>query len=482
MPTRHIVAMLVPAWGHIVGHIYLAMQMLQKDPNLVITMVQHSSAVDQMEAELKTCTYDTARLRIIGLGKRDFVFSPAAIKECFTQLIAGWMETIPKLSEGNEGWPKPQTLHLEYAIGGIVIEPIKQMVGPDCKILIWWCCGLVSMPANLHDYNFVAIAEEIYADPSRREDRSMDDILAAIGQAWNGSDRLSGLIIKSPGMPDMYDYERISYSAGPAKGVIEVLVPAQKLAKMVDGIIVELFIVGLQVHEQCWTDASPAPPTNATVAAFLDTALVQHGPKSVLYISFGSLYFPVATPALVEALLDMLLSLEQPLPFIFALGSKLVALPPRSSCAQTRAGTASCAPSGSSSAQSCSTPPSAGFSRTAAGSNFLFGVRIALARHPCHRVWPTSAEQPVNAALLASGLHPVAIELFQVRTGRQLRPSLRGGPLITGTPEAVAAEFKAVFEAAWGPCRASLRANAVGMAAALRAARKGEVGNEMAVF
>jgi hypothetical protein len=82
-----------------------------------------------MEAELKTCTYDTARLRIIGLGEKKFVpvyyifatdfrlfdssqLSPTAIKESFAQLIAGWMETIPQLAQGSDGWPKPETLHV----------------------------------------------------------------------------------------------------------------------------------------------------------------------------------------------------------------------------------------------------------------------------------------------------------------------------------------------------------------------------------
>ncbi|KAJ7091043.1 hypothetical protein C8R44DRAFT_891732 [Mycena epipterygia] len=100
------------------------------------------------------------------------------------------------------------------------------------------------------------------------------------------------------------------------EGVAPLLAGAQKLAKIVDGIIVpsslsiepvgvpycrefykkrgqELFTVGLQVHELCWTDV---PPTNTTGAAFLDNALAQYGPKSVLYVSFGSRLFPIAAP------------------------------------------------------------------------------------------------------------------------------------------------------------------------------------------
>jgi hypothetical protein len=40
-----------------------------------------------------------------------------------------------------------------------------------------------------------------------------------------------------------------------------------------------------------------------------------------------SLFFPVATPQLVEALLDTLLTLESPFPFIFSLGGQMASLP-----------------------------------------------------------------------------------------------------------------------------------------------------------
>ncbi|KAJ7099788.1 hypothetical protein C8R44DRAFT_859458 [Mycena epipterygia] len=498
MPTHHIVTMLIPAWGHTVSYICVATQMLQKDPSLVITIVQHNSVLEQMEAELKTCTYDTARLRIIGLGEKNIELSPTAVKEAFGQLVAGWMETIPQLAQGSEGWPKPQTLHLDFLGGGIVIEPTKQIVGPDCKILIWWSSALVSMSGHLNEYDFVAIAQEIYTDEARREGRSMDEILDAIGEAWNGSDRFSGRVVKCPGVPDMYDYERVCYSAGPVQGFAQLLAGAQKLAKIVDGIIApsslciepvgvpycrdfykkrgqELFTVGLQAHELCWTDAQPAPPTNATVAAFLDNALAQHGPKSVLYISFGSLFFPIATPALVEALVDTLLSLEQPLPFVFALGGKLAALPP-ALIARANASGRGLVCGFWVEQRAILQHPGLGWFLTHGGFN---SVSESLSQGIPLIVWPTNAEQPVNAALLSSGPHPVAIELLQVRTGPQLGPSLRGGPTITGTVEDASAEFAATFKAARGARGAILRTNAVEMAAALRAARAGEAGDEL---
>jgi hypothetical protein len=38
-------------------------------------------------------------------------------------------------------------------------------------------------------------------------------------------------------------------------------------------------------------------------------------------------WFPVATPQLIEALVDTLLALETPFPFVFSLGGKMASLP-----------------------------------------------------------------------------------------------------------------------------------------------------------
>lgn len=128
--------------------------------------------------------------------------------------------------------------------------------------------------------------------------------------AWNGSDKLAGIIIKSPSIPDMYDHERIAYAAPVMDGMGPMLLAAQKLGKLVDGFIAptgvcfepiavpngrelfgkrgqDIFTVGMQAHPLCWTDATPVPPTNEVVRTFLDNAGTQYGPRSVLYISFG---------------------------------------------------------------------------------------------------------------------------------------------------------------------------------------------------
>ncbi|KAJ7437882.1 hypothetical protein FB451DRAFT_1434287 [Mycena latifolia] len=189
-----------------------------------------------MEADLQTSTYDHARLQIIGVGEKDIPFGPDMVKHAVSQLLAGWMKTLPQLVQGRGGWPAPHALHMDYIAGGYVTL------------------------------------------------------------AWNESEVHSGRIVKHPGTPDMYDYERLAYGSPPTEGLAQLLVAAQGLARVVDGFIMpaarcmepvgvphcraldqksgqELFTVRSGAHEVAWNDAPPTPPTNAVVKAFVEALI-----------------------------------------------------------------------------------------------------------------------------------------------------------------------------------------------------------------
>ncbi|KAJ7700410.1 hypothetical protein B0H17DRAFT_1195811 [Mycena rosella] len=387
MSPHHIVAVLFPAWGHTTSFLCVAMQMMQKDPNLVMTLFQHNI----MEAVLQTCEYDRTRLRVVGFGDKHIPFGPGVIKEAIGQLAGGWMENLPHLVKGSTGWPTPHALHMDFMIGGFVIEHTKRLVDPACKILAWWSCSLTSLPAHLTDYDFAAIAREIHSDAARRQDRSLDDILNAVTVAWNGSDSLSGRVVKHPGVPDI------------------------------------------------------------------------------------SLFFPVATSELVKALVDTLLTIESPFPFLFALGGKLASLP-QELIQRVNASGKGLVCDFWVEQRAILRHGTVGWFLTHGGFN---SVSESLSQGIPLIMWPTTAEQPVNATLLSSGANPVAFEL--VRTGSQLGPSLRSDTIITGTVKDASAEFNATFAAVRGPEGARLRVagNARQMGKALREARAGEASEEL---
>ncbi|KAJ7194199.1 hypothetical protein GGX14DRAFT_476586 [Mycena pura] len=500
MATHHIVAMLAPAWGHTVSYLHLAVQMLNKDSTLVMTIFQHNKVVAQMEKELLTCAYDKTRLRILGVGEEDVPFGPTMLLTTLKQLTDGWAEAIPRLAQGGEGWPRPHAIHFDFLCGGQVIEATKAIVGPDCKTLLWFCSATASMIAHFNEYDLAAIAKEIYEDEARRDGRTMDEILPQVAGTWNGSDKLSGIVVKNPGVPDIYDYERVAYAAGPP-GILfsQIFVPAQKLAKHVDGYIItsasylepigvpycrayykgrgqELFAIGMQTHESDFSEAvHAAAPSNKLISSFLEDALRQYGPNSVLYISFGSLFFPVATPHLVEAFVNTLLDLETPLPFIFTLGSQMASLPKELVERVNKSGRGLVCDFWVEQ-RAILQHAALGWFLTHGGYN---SVTESLVQGIPLIIWPAGAEQPINAALLSAEPNPVAIELMQIRTGPQIGPSLRGGPKITGTVEDASKEFKAVFEAMRSVRGEILRANAVKMAKAMREGRAGEASEEI---
>ncbi|KAJ7913727.1 hypothetical protein B0H13DRAFT_1612277, partial [Mycena leptocephala] len=371
----------------------------------------------------------------------------------------------------------------------------KQIVGPACKTLLWWSSAVSSMLAHLSDYDFVKIAEEIYNDLARRDNRSLEDIVQQVVEASNGTDKLSGRVLTFPGAPDMYDHERHAYAAGPP--LAGILTQGQKLAGAVDGFIVttsvclepvgmpfcrefydkqgkELFAVGIQAHELCWTDSAAVVPSDERARSFLDRAVREYGLKSVLYISFGSFFFPVATPQLVEALLDTLLTIESPFPFIFSLGGQMASLPADLIQRVNNSGKGLICDFWVEQ-RALLQYGAVGWFLTHGGFN---SISESLTQGIPLIIWPVGAEQPINAAFLSAEPSPVAIELFQVRTGPQLGPSLHTNAEITGTVPAASEEFKATFAAARGERGAILRANAEKMALALREARGVETSNE----
>ncbi|KAJ7615306.1 hypothetical protein FB45DRAFT_841793 [Roridomyces roridus] len=502
MPA-HIVCLLIPAWGHAVPYIQIATQLIQRDPALVITIVQHNVLVAQMEEELRRYAYDSSRLRLIGVGSKQITPGPKFLGEALKEIADGWMGFLPELAEGSDEWPTPRTIHMDFFGGGYVVEQTKETLGPTVKILVWWSTALVSMHGLLNRYDNAVIAQEIHDDEQRRAGRSLEDILDAVTLAANGTDKLAGEIVKNPGLSDMYDYEQTPFAAGLRPPIIGTrFAAAQKLAKLADGYIVptstclepvgvpyykeyykargqELFTIGVQVQENFWQHGTDPISSvgNRTIEEFLSKSVREYGHKSVLYISFGSVFFPIMTPDLIQALVQTLLDLPQPFPFLFVLGSKLAAMSLPAELIQRVNASGRGLIFGSWVNQGAILRSGAvgwflahgGFNSI--GESLSLGIPLIF--------WPVAAEQSINAALLASDPNPVALELFQVRVGPQRAPSLRTSVAITGSVVAAEEEFRATFAEARGERGGDLRANAEGLAKKLREVRGGEGRTEL---
>ncbi|CAK5281969.1 unnamed protein product [Mycena citricolor] len=492
MPRRHILTLLAPAWGHTLPYIHLTTRMLAQDPELVITIVQHNLILPKMLKELDGCTYDQSRLKIESVGDKEIKFSPALVEVAIKDLAGRWLEILAKAvgagptDAAESAWPRPYTVHLDFFGGGFVAAPTRALLGPESKLVLWCSGGVNALPDHLSDYNFAEIAREIYADESRRAGRSMEDILGDVVSAWNGSDKLDGRTIKIVGSLDIYDHEHIARGAGGPRDLAPVLSAAQGLAQVADAIMCpassamepiatqfsreyykkrnqELFLVGPQMHDRDWKTRSAGPgPSEERIKTFLENARKQFGPGSVLYISFGSLFFPLATPHLVEVMVDVLLTLKTPLPFVFVLAGAMASLPQEIIDRIHASGRGLVCDFwvDQKAILECGT---VGWFLTHGGYNSL---TESLSQGIPLIFWPVGAEQAVNAAMLSTGPLPIGIELFQIRAGEQLGPSLRSDApsKITGTVEDARIEFEQTFGALKGARGERLRQNAVHIA------------------
>jgi len=176
---------------------------------------------------------------------------------------------------------------------------------------------------------------------------------------------------------------------------------------------------------------------------FLDQAVTRFGKHSVLYISFGSIFFPAARPDKIQLLIKSLLAADPPMPFVFGTAGAPPGLLNEISAMLTEE-------ENSTMGIICGFAPqmfilnhvATGFFLSHGGANstaesILTGKPMVL--------WPIMADQPQNAAHLSIDLG-VAIELIQVRTGPGVgRPTYRGiTPM--DSPGALMAEFAGTWE------------------------------------
>ncbi|KAF7305504.1 hypothetical protein HMN09_00803200 [Mycena chlorophos] len=496
MDAHHIATMLPPLWGHVVPFIHLSVQLLNADPTLVLTIVDHSFMVGRMKKEYAVCDYDAARLRIIGVGEKTFSEAdPPTL-----QLIRGWADVAPVLARGSPEWPKPHAIILDFTVGGSVLKHTKKIFGPETKTLVWWSMNAAPMFTILTEYDHRAIFNKYWADEKLRAGRSKKQLELDIFGAWNGKDRLTGEVVQVLGTSSIYDYERQSWAAGhPGALNRPLLISGHILDQGVDGYITvssaaiepvtiphlrrfyrargqSLFAVGQQTHEKYFQEGATfkEPVTNKLISKFLEDAYTKLGKNSLIYVSFGSLFFPIANTKHVEALLDTLLASDFPFIFVMpALGANMKGGLSKSFIDRVNATGKGLIYSGWLEQRAILQHEATGWFLTHGGMNsiteaVLLGIPMIF--------WPNGVEQPVNAVHFTSGQHPIAFELLQIRTGGQIGPSLRLGDSvkITGTVEDAIAEFKTVFREARGPKGEVLRANTYRVAAALREGRKTE--------
>ncbi|GJJ12775.1 hypothetical protein Clacol_007020 [Clathrus columnatus] len=290
---------------------------------------------------------------------------------------------------------------------------------------------------------------------SKETGRPIDEILMEFYQPNKGQ------VIDIPGLPSMYDYEVVPHlspvmlafylkmgsrsydSFQNCSGIITTSnwvyesQGTRALEKYLSETNRPLYVLGplgLITPEQLKESSE-----ERTATAFLDGILTKRGKQSLIYVSFGSLFWP-PNPEAVWKILEILL--ERNIPILLSYNNQKASMPEALHSTLTLSENAFITPWAPQNA--VLQHPVTGWFLTHCGQN---SVMEALSNGIPMIAWPIDTDQPLNAAYMSTKLH-VAYELIEVRTKNGLKPLHRG---ITprGTMEAVEEEFRGILEKLW---------------------------------
>ncbi|WWC63664.1 uncharacterized protein I303_106269 [Kwoniella dejecticola CBS 10117] len=302
------------------------------------------------------------------------------------------------------------------------------------------------------------------------------DVLEAHGKHAFGT---YGKVKTIPGLPPKFDYEwwpNFATVPMPPQAFMGIIPSAKAIRDpAVSGIVCpttaeteplavealekemgfRIYMAGPQFPDAAWAGEHPEPQAqnadDANVFAFLDKMKKKHGAKSVIYVSLGSLFFPVTRPELIRYILQSLK--ESGFPFIFAYASQMASLP-EDLQKELNDDEDSCvvkfAPQ-----WDVVNHEATGYFLSHCGSNST--AEAMLAELPMVSM-PFAADQGEFTAML-SEVYKVSIDLKQVKTFKSPDfNKLYDGTVVVGTEEAIKAELKQTWDTLRGPEGEAMRA------------------------
>ncbi|KAG8874198.1 hypothetical protein FRB97_006085 [Tulasnella sp. 331] len=470
--TRHfMLAAPMPAFGRLRPMTSIICKLVTMDASLVVTIVCLRPSVPMVNEEIARVPLPedvTRRIRVIGMGQSEAPKPGSDTQKVLAEMLRTLPDDFLQIYETLVGAGSPTCTNtgvtFEYHdIPRISIALVDTMspsipatvkrVTPHVPIVSMWCSGVSSFidyfaPAEYGGMSdFEALAKEAQKGG---DTRALDQIFLDTLAPQNGSLRRgsNGLIT--------YDYETMPQGMFPSRLPFPIPFYVQPLAGIqhVDAVLCHTTrgfeSRSTEVLKQWWEvklgrkmifsgPQVPAPGSTkvAKISESSDIAdpfkpiftfLDSHPAKSVMLISFGSMFYPSEKPWIIESVLKTLL--ETRTPFIFSRAAfKSVPLSPELENFLADSDTALVAayiP-----IKEALEHPSVGTFLTHGGANSMFESILA---GVLDVFWPFTADQPVHAAYMSE----------TVRTGVGAQPPYRGGK-VEGTPDAVAAEMKHVL-------------------------------------
>ncbi|KAF9255631.1 UDP-Glycosyltransferase/glycogen phosphorylase [Marasmius fiardii PR-910] len=459
--AKHIVLYSDPAWGHVKPLVTLMVLVAELRADVVLTFIANTRYPNIMDelAKIPPERFENIRDRVhvMNIPNPSAQSSgPSKDDPGFTNAfgILWRAETLTCVTTGKTitGLPRP-SLAIIDPFAGFAIDAIRSLASPKETPIFSFASGPVGTfilgfgPESLGgpgDLGFGANNEKEVSETVGEEEDELkfEDFTTGTGK-----------IVSVPGYPPIFDYELfvqdVDYSS--AMGILPIV---HKALQTSEGILFasascieseainalkehytsqlgkELVPVGIA------SSVIPEPPLvkdEGGVVPFLNEILKEHGEKSLIYVAFGTQWWP-KDPAKIYILIDELIRTRTP--FLFSQASPRANMPSdlTSKIADCGLGkVVKWAPQ-----DTVLQHPATGWFITHGGWNSVqegFRYKVPLI------FWPMAADQPLNAVLFTLK-YKTGFELISVRTGKNTKRPYRCDVEPSFTVEAVRGEVQ----------------------------------------
>ncbi|KAF9257211.1 UDP-Glycosyltransferase/glycogen phosphorylase [Marasmius fiardii PR-910] len=477
-PSGHVLLLTLPAWGCLRPLCAFAAKAIQAKEDIIVTYLTFGDFDKRIQAECdryipKVCEPAKSRLRFINIGGQGFDFGLLPVimdnfPEYYSKLVQG--QPIRCKSTGFIIPPAklPPTCVLTDYMYLPVLRAIRATTMRTVPVLHWYSGSAFFQLWIFGPEKYGGCGDRpsryglLVGEDGEYEDEELKEIM-----------EMKGELVKMRGFPPFYDYEWYPYPPNMIEGLpasVHDIFRQHRFIEECDGFVYtsgesyeaeaihatrewlkesgnrKLYAIGPMLPpgigqlptagvSLLGTEQSSG---NIEFQQFMDKILSIRGKNSLVYMSFGSLWWPMGGYAqlFVEALLKF------QIPFIFAIASPYQDIPPDLIKKAVDSGLAmfpKWTPQ-----QMILSHPVTGWVVTHCGHNT---VLESLAQGKPLIAWPITFDEPANAAHTSLTLD-VAFELIQVRTGTDgLKPLYRwGGIQPMGTTDAVITEIEDVLK------------------------------------
>ncbi|KEP48857.1 UDP-glycosyltransferase 74C1 [Rhizoctonia solani 123E] len=482
-PLKQVVFVPAPSWGHLRPAIKTSLRMVEKFQDLFISLFVYHSEANKAAKYLDSQTFAYSnRVRIVTASASESTVSPASPAETILYLeqhFKSWITrelqqaTITQVegrSIGNLSWI------IEDLFNGGVSLACKD--AHKLPIAAWWTTTAASLIRQvIFNTTITPSLTQVIVNKGTRK--------MAMGGGLSGTplnflkniplQELSNRLVCIPGMPAHHEWELATqYFPFMPPLVVRMMRRRENMIKHVNTIVccttfemepiaatalpsalnepITPFFIGPAVDP-----VTPhQPDSDSPVTQFLDRAHADKGPHSVIYIAFGTAFFPL--PSSMSHLITILDEISaHGYRFIFALPSaRAKQLDQPWMDAHVQAGNA-IFPEWTNQTAVLEHPAIHYFLSHGGWSSST----EALVRGIPMIFWPFVSDQPMNTMQLAT-VHNCGFELLQVRTGPAKSTAYQNGKevKIVGTDIAVREEMKQILELSKGPRGEHQRMNA----------------------